>query len=62
MTDTLIVLCEDAVYVLASKKKIEYMKAAESSKEIDGVPPVKMLNRDKVVIKICGVIIICHIA
>lgn len=48
MTDTLIVLCENGVYVLASKKKLDYMKGIDSTKEVDGVPPIKTLLRDKV--------------
>lgn len=43
------VLCEKAIYFLASKKKIEFIKQVDLGKENDsGIPPFKLLNRDKV--------------
>jgi nucleosome binding factor SPN SPT16 subunit len=46
LTDTIGLFTEDAIYFLASKKKIEVLKQIE--KEEEGVPPVKLLARDKV--------------
>lgn len=41
-------LCENAVYFLASKKKIDFIKQIQSGKENEtGIPPVKLLVRDK---------------
>jgi nucleosome binding factor SPN SPT16 subunit len=49
MTDIMIVLCEQLIQVLASKKKVEFLKLIESSKENEeGVPPISLLVRDKV--------------
>ena len=43
------VLCEKAVYFLASKKKIDFIKQVENTGEGDGlVPALKFLLRDKV--------------
>ena len=43
------VFCEKAIYILASKKKIEFLKPIDSGKENEnGVPPIKLLMRDKV--------------
>ncbi len=51
MTDIMIVLCEQLIQVLASKKKVEFLKLIESSKENEeGVPPISLLVRDKVYI------------
>lgn len=49
MSDTLLVLTEKGIYVLASKKKIDYLKPLESSKENEKyVPPINLLVRNKV--------------
>lgn len=48
LTDTIIVLAENSIHILASKKKIEFLKTIESSKENEKyVPPVTLLTRDK---------------
>ena len=48
MTDFILVFCKKAIYILASKKKVEFLKTIESSKENEeGVPPVTLLVRDK---------------
>lgn len=48
MTDFIIVLCKKNIYMLASKKKIDFLKTIESSKENEeGVPPVTLLVREK---------------
>ena len=46
LTDTISLFTQDAIYFLASKKKIEVLKQIE--KEEEGVPPIKLLSRDKV--------------
>lgn len=46
LTDTVSVFCEDQVFFLASKKKIEFLKQVETLKE-EGVPQIKLLVREK---------------
>ena len=49
LTDTILVFCEKAIYVLASKKKIEFIKQVDLGTDSEnGVPPFKLLPRDKV--------------
>ncbi|XP_015927394.1 FACT complex subunit SPT16 [Parasteatoda tepidariorum] len=48
LTDTLMVFCENSVYFLASKKKVDFLKQFESGKENEnGVPSLSVLVRDK---------------
>lgn len=45
------VLAEEVIYFLASKKKIEFLRKVENQKiEDTGVPPVMLLVRDRVCI------------
>jgi len=46
LSDTLMVIADKAIYFLASKKKIEFLKQIEANKD-SSVPPVKLLPRDK---------------
>ena len=51
LTDTLILFTESAITFLASKKKIDFVRALESAAPAAGgesvVPPVKLMVRDK---------------
>lgn len=47
------ILAEDSINFLASKKKIEFLRKLENQKTDEtGVPPVKLLVRDRVCIRI----------
>lgn len=46
LTDTITVLCENSIFFLTSKKKIDFLKQIEKDAE-EGVPTVKLLVRDK---------------
>ncbi|XP_059614643.1 FACT complex subunit spt16 isoform X2 [Phlebotomus argentipes] len=46
LTDTVSVFTQETIYFLASKKKIDFLKQIENTKE-EGVPPVKLLIRDR---------------
>ena len=42
------VACEDSLYFLASKKKIEFLRKVENGEETEnGMPSVNLLTRDK---------------
>ncbi|XP_067013415.1 FACT complex subunit spt16 isoform X2 [Anabrus simplex] len=47
LTDTIMVLTAEAIHFLASKKKIEFLRQVENSKDENSVPPVKLLVRDR---------------
>ncbi|CAB0035722.1 unnamed protein product [Trichogramma brassicae] len=48
LPDTIMILAEDGIYFLASKKKIEFLRSLEDAKSEDtGVPPVKLTIRDR---------------
>ena len=51
LTDTVIVFCKESIVMLASKKKIDFVKQAESAAVDDPdseVPPFEFHVRDKV--------------
>jgi len=49
LADTLMVLCDKSLYMLASKKKIDFLKQVDPGKENEsGLPAIKLLVRDKV--------------
>lgn len=49
LTDTVMVFTPEAVHVLTSKKKIEFLKQVENPKEKTGdEPAVKLIMRDRV--------------
>lgn len=47
LTDTIMVLASDVAYFLASKKKIEFLRPAESVKDENSIVPIKLLVRDR---------------
>lgn len=47
LTDTIMVLAADVAYFLASKKKIEFLRPAESVKDENSIVPIKLLVRDR---------------
>lgn len=51
LTDTIMILTEDSINFLSSKKKIEFLRKVENQKsEETKVPPVKLFVRDRVCI------------
>ena len=49
LADTILAFCEQSIVILASKKKVEFLKPLDSSKENkENVPPIILLTRDKV--------------
>ncbi|ESN94096.1 hypothetical protein HELRODRAFT_193835 [Helobdella robusta] len=46
LPDTILVLCESAIYVLSSKKKVEFVRQVEDCCN-DIIPTMKLLTRDK---------------
>ncbi|XP_055534629.1 FACT complex subunit spt16 isoform X2 [Wyeomyia smithii] len=46
LTDTIILLCEKAIYFLTSKKKIDFLKPIDKEPE-ENMPAIKLLVRDK---------------
>lgn len=51
LTDTIMVFCEDKIFFMASKKKVEFLKQIANSKSnesANGVPAITLLIREKV--------------
>lgn len=47
--DTILALCENGIYFLGSKRKVEHLKQFESGKENENeVPPLNLFLKDKV--------------
>ncbi|KAJ7313085.1 hypothetical protein JRQ81_004353 [Phrynocephalus forsythii] len=50
LTDTIMVFCEDKIFFMASKKKVEFLKQianSKSSESTNGVPAITLLVREK---------------
>lgn len=47
LMDTIMIICLDSLHFLASKKKIEFLKQIEGSKDENGLPSVKLHVRDR---------------
>lgn len=47
LKDTIMILTAEAIHFLSSKKKIEFLRQIEASKDENNVPPVKLLTREK---------------
>ena len=48
LSDTLVIFADQAIFFLASKKKIDFLKQIETADRPEGIPPIKLLTRDKV--------------
>eukprot|EP00112_Aurelia_sp_Birch-Aquarium-sp1_P007616 Seg1830.10 transcript_id=Seg1830.10/GoldUCD/mRNA.D3Y31 product="FACT complex subunit SPT16" protein_id=Seg1830.10/GoldUCD/D3Y31 len=49
LTDTLMVIAESSINILASKKKIEFLQPLkDAQKKVENVPPIKLSLRNKV--------------
>ena len=46
LSDTLMIIAEKAIYFLASKKKIDFLRQIETNLD-PSIPPVKLMTRDK---------------